>query len=1107
LLGGKHLKKYGALLLVILAGCLSALALESPAPGEVDQYRRDGTLNARVERARRYGNHRVKPWLAKRTLDKLATGPRDVGAAAPLPDWAGMPTTGTNRILVFLIDFPDATAANAYGTITNKLFGAGEAAEYPLESLQPYYLRSSYGKLLIQGDALGWYRMAHERSWYTTQYGEDNYANAKIIEEVATHYDATHDYRQYDNNGDGKIDYFAVVWAGSHGAWASFWWGYQWQVDSTNLTLDGVRLYSFSWQWESYNYPSDVFTADTIIHETGHALGVPDYYDYSASVGPAGGVGGLDMMDGAWGDHNGFSKFMLDWLTPTPVTSNLLAFPLRASAQYPDAATIMNTYTGGTPYAEYFLVQNRYRVLNDTDFPGDGLLIWHVDARPDATGNDFLYDNSYTAHKLLRLMEADGREEIEQGFSAGASDYYTQGQFLTPFTAPNSLAYDGSNTSVFVGNLSANGTTMTVDLMLDPNGLFALSASAYEVSETAGVAAITVVRTWGSSHAGSIAYATSDGTAKSGADYTGVTGTLAFAEGVTSNTFSIPLQDDANEQSDETVHITLANPSSAAFLGVPSQALLTIFSDDDGAPPKIADVTVQDSNTVMVLFDQRVDGPTAESATNYGLSPGGAVHVGVLAADRHTLWLGVATLSNATYALSVAHVRDLEGLAIAGAPTNFVLPDPKLDLWLKLDEDSGTTAQDSSVYGHTGTLVNGPAWATGRSGGAVTFDEVDDHVLVPDFAYGPECTVSFWFRASDNSGGFFQYVFSHGMPQTLNDLNVYVGEDASGYPDVLRTSYADSNDGTDQAALLSLDVPLPGFPDSLWHLYTLTVKTGEGARVYLDGQLRAANPALGGDAIDPATGIYVGSRNDLNPDRAFGGLVDDVRLYNRALRPGEVAWLYNTRPQAAIVTPRAGAEYVQREAVEFSGTGTDPDGAIRRLVWNSSASGDLGAGGSASNASLAPGLQTVRLFAYDNQAAWGETSLVLRIWADAQTNGLPDYWETNFWPAGNSGGGANDFDRDGLSNFGEWVAGTDPTNGASAFRILELHPTLAGDGMALSWSCVSNRRYTVCGAPNTIVPFVPLADPLFAATNGSMTYTGAVSAQPLRGFYRVDLSR
>ena len=57
------------------------------------------------------------------------------------------------------------------------------------------------------------------------------------------------------------------------------------------------------------------------IHETGHALGLPDLYDPEETngIGPKGGVGGLDMMDMNSGDLNGYFKFLLGWNRPTVV--------------------------------------------------------------------------------------------------------------------------------------------------------------------------------------------------------------------------------------------------------------------------------------------------------------------------------------------------------------------------------------------------------------------------------------------------------------------------------------------------------------------------------------------------------------------------------------------------------------------------------------------------------------------------------------------------------------------------------------------------------------------------------------------------------------------
>lgn len=479
--------KSGVPLFAFLAICTALQATEPPRPGELDRYQKDGSYAERKAFVERTGNHKVRPDVAARTLARLRPPPTGNQAALSLlPNWQGMPTTGTNKVLVFLIDFPDYPHTNSAALIESKLFANGDAGEYPLESLRNYYLRSSYSNLTITGSTLGWYRMQHARSWYTNTYGSGNSANRAVIAEVVANFEGSHDYAQYDNNGDGKIDYFAVIWAGPDNGWGNFWWGYQWELTSP-ITADGVQFSSFSWQWEARPVGT-AFKASTIIHETGHALGLPDYYDYSPGVGPEGGLGGLDMMDAAVGDHNCFSKFMLEWINPTVVSAGTTTVVLRASAQWPSAAAIMPGYTGSTPFSEYFMVQNRHRILNDTGLftASDGALVWHIDATPNAGGNDFRYNNSDTSHKLLRLMEADGLEQIEGGGDANAGDYYNAGETFGPFATPSSQSYSGSNTWVTVDAFSSNNTSMTARLSAEiPAGIAVLSRAPIALSQTA----------------------------------------------------------------------------------------------------------------------------------------------------------------------------------------------------------------------------------------------------------------------------------------------------------------------------------------------------------------------------------------------------------------------------------------------------------------------------------------------------------------------------------------------------------------------------------------------------------------------------------------------
>jgi hypothetical protein len=119
-------------------------------------------------------------------------------------------------------------------------------------------------------------------------------------------------------------------------------------------------------------------------------------------------------------------------------------------------------------------------------------------------------------------------------------------------------------------------------LKVTPNGgippVLNFSAAAYSVNEDAGTATITVTRTGGSDGEVSVNYATADGSATEGGDYTASSGTLTWADGdAPDKSFYIPIiVDDVNSESDETVNLALSAPVGAT-LGKQSTAELTII--------------------------------------------------------------------------------------------------------------------------------------------------------------------------------------------------------------------------------------------------------------------------------------------------------------------------------------------------------------------------------------------------------------------------------------------------------------------------------------------------------------------------------------------------
>ncbi|MFN8489045.1 MAG: Calx-beta domain-containing protein [Caldilineaceae bacterium] len=94
-------------------------------------------------------------------------------------------------------------------------------------------------------------------------------------------------------------------------------------------------------------------------------------------------------------------------------------------------------------------------------------------------------------------------------------------------------------------------------------------------------------------------YATSNGTATAGQDYTAISGTLTFAPGQLSQTFAVPITDDLIREADETISLTLSSPVSAT-LGTPGNVATVTIKDDDPAP------TVQFSSATFITTEGSV---------------------------------------------------------------------------------------------------------------------------------------------------------------------------------------------------------------------------------------------------------------------------------------------------------------------------------------------------------------------------------------------------------------------------------------------------------------------------------------------------------------------
>jgi hypothetical protein len=146
-------------------------------------------------------------------------------------------------------------------------------------------------------------------------------------------------------------------------------------------------------------------------------------------------------------------------------------------------------------------------------------------------------------------------------------------------------------------NEAGNNVSVLLRQCLPSPGQLQFNSPTYSVNENGGSVTITVTRMAGNDGPVSVDYATSDETATAGQDYKTSSGTLNFANGQTSMTFAVPVLDDMLDEADETVALTLSNPTGGAILGMTSAATLTIIDNDPPPALSINDVAVAEGNS------------------------------------------------------------------------------------------------------------------------------------------------------------------------------------------------------------------------------------------------------------------------------------------------------------------------------------------------------------------------------------------------------------------------------------------------------------------------------------------------------------------------------
>ncbi len=302
---------------------------------------------------------------------------------------------------------------------------------------------------------------------------------------------------------------------------------------------------------------------------------------------------------------------------------------------------------------------------------------------------------------------------------------------------------------------------------------------------------------------------------------------------------------------------------------------ITVKTEDKTAPSLISITAFE--NSIEILFSETLAPFSVGDIDNYNIDNTISISQAILIGDGDTVLLTTSGhIEEIIYTLTCRDITDLAGNKMAETVKNYIYTSNLVGYW-QFNEAGGLVAQDTSGKGNTGSLVNDPEWTDW----ALSFDGVDDYV-----ACGSEQTLNFtgsltisacirpqsfgqggWGRIVDKGNGSTGYSFY------LNSAN-----------NAIKYVTYGSNTVSSSAGVIELNK---------WQHVAVVYDESSGmVTFYLDGKEAGTTNYSTAPADSSNSLLVIGIRGyDLN--RAFDGLLDNVRLYNRALNADEVLNIFN----------------------------------------------------------------------------------------------------------------------------------------------------------------------------------------------------------------------
>ena len=359
------------------------------------------------------------------------------------------------RGLVILVNFTDVAFATDKAEMDSMLTGKNYARDYSYTyrggkyhvtsegSAWKYFFDSSNGNYNPQFDVIGPVTVSKNMSYYGKNVNDFDAAPWTMVKEACQLVDDSVDFKQYDNNNDGYVDFVYVIYAGygeADGGDANTIWPHSyWLLDAdATCKVDGKYVDLYACGNEMDFHTKHHTGIGTFCHEFSHVLGLPDMYE-TTGYGTHKTIGAWSILD--YGPYNNdgntppaysaYEQFFMGWLTPRLIVDaeNVELDELQESnSALLISSTDQHNLLGNDPKpTTFYLLENRQQVGWDKYLPGHGLMLTKV----QYNYNNWLTNvvNNTSNRMGVDLIEADGKKPSinSNGYKGKAGDLFPAG--------------------------------------------------------------------------------------------------------------------------------------------------------------------------------------------------------------------------------------------------------------------------------------------------------------------------------------------------------------------------------------------------------------------------------------------------------------------------------------------------------------------------------------------------------------------------------------------------------------------------------------------------------------------------------------------------------